>query len=182
MDILVNFALNLAPKSTKKSTQELLKINKKSFKNNVQHMIRFFIDFDRFWTPLGFQVGPMLTPCWPQNLKKKATSKTKQNKWPYDRGAEEGGGTKWWRVLGVLNSTENSFQYRDARKENMPSQLALWPIWFSYDLIWVSIFLMVLIWFYMILTWLYMGFIWLYMVFIWFWMWVLYDFVCGHSY
>ena len=30
-------------------------------------MIPFFIDFSRFWRPLGPQVGPMLKTCWPEN-------------------------------------------------------------------------------------------------------------------
>ena len=66
----INLALNLALKIHQKSTQEAPKINKKSIKNNVQDMIPFFIDFSRFWRPLGPQVGPMLRPCWPQNLQK----------------------------------------------------------------------------------------------------------------
>ena len=48
IEFLINLALNLAPKTHHKSTQEPPKINTKSIKNNVQHMIRFssiFIDF-----------------------------------------------------------------------------------------------------------------------------------------
>ena len=70
IDFFINLALNLALKIHQKSTQEAPKIYKKSIKNNIQDMIPFFIDFSRFWRPLGPQVGPMLRPCWPQNLQK----------------------------------------------------------------------------------------------------------------
>ena len=55
-------------------------------KNNVQHTIPFFIDFSRFWNPLGPQVGPMLRPCWPPNPPKSDfednTKKHKKNQMP----------------------------------------------------------------------------------------------------
>ena len=86
-------------------------------------MIRFLIDFDRFWRHLGAQVGCMLEPCWPQNLQK-GDIKTKTKKRPQKRGAEENAEG----VLGIFNTTENNLQYRDTRGENTPSQLALWRI------------------------------------------------------
>ena len=83
---LVNLAFNLALKIHQKSTQEPPKIYKKSIKNNIQDMIPFFIDFSRFWRPLGPQVGPMLRPCWPHNPQKNHlennTKKTPKSKDP----------------------------------------------------------------------------------------------------
>ena len=65
-------------------------------------MIPFFIDFSRFWRPLGPQVGPMLRPCWPPNPQKsdfenntKKTTKT------------EGPGKIRPALLGSLKLTEN---------------------------------------------------------------------------
>ena len=76
----INLALNLALKIHQKSTQEPPKIYKKSIKNNIQDMIPFFIDFSRFWRPLGPQVGSMLKPCWPQNPQKSNfANNTKKN-------------------------------------------------------------------------------------------------------
>ena len=66
-------------------------------------MIPFFIDFSRFWRPLGPQVGPMLRPCWPQNPQKKTLEK-KATKRPQKGCAKENGG---W-ILGSLKLTENN--------------------------------------------------------------------------
>ena len=103
INFLVNLALNLALKIHQKSTQEPPKINRNSIKNNIQDMIPFFIDFSRFWRPLGPQEAPrppqdpskpenrehfqhptghhfgrILVPCWPQEPLK-GLSKNIQN-------------------------------------------------------------------------------------------------------
>ena len=98
IDFLVNLALNLALKIHQKSTQEPPKIYKKSIKNTIQDMIPFFIDFSRFWRPLGPQVGSMLRPCWPQNPQKRdfANNTKKTLK-------KEGPGEFATGVLGSLN-------------------------------------------------------------------------------
>ena len=98
IDFLDNLALNLAFKSNQKSTQEAPKINKKSIKNNVQDMIPVFLDFCRFWRPLGLQVGLMLRPCWPPNPQK-STLENKAKKRPQKGCAEE-------NVDGVLGSSQ----------------------------------------------------------------------------
>ena len=90
IDFLFNLDLNLAPKTHQKSTQDAPKINKNSITNNIQHMISFFIDSSRFWRPLGFQVAPMLRPCWPQNPQK-STLENKAKRRPQKRCAEEVG-------------------------------------------------------------------------------------------
>ena len=113
IDFLFNFTLNLAPKIHQKSTQEAPKINKKSIKNNVQDMIPFFIDFSRFWRPLGPQVGPMLRPCWPQNPQKSDfennTKKTPKT---------EGPGTPFpgsWGPLTIQKTTLSRLQGKKTR-------------------------------------------------------------------
>ena len=134
IDFLINIALNLASKIHQKSTQEAPKINKNSITNNIQHMIPFFIDFSRFWRPLGPQVGPMLGLCWPQkpqkgdlqNNTKKHTKNRRSRKNPRRSGNP---------VLGSPNYTENN-PVQATGTENTPSQLALWRI---YLLIYLSI-------------------------------------------
>ena len=70
IDLLVNLALNLAPKTHQKSSQEAPKIDKKGIENMMQVGLEFGPLLGRFLVDFGAKLGGKLEPSWHQNPKK----------------------------------------------------------------------------------------------------------------
>ena len=70
IQFLVNLALNLAPKTHQKSTQEAPKIDKKGIENIMQVGLEFGPLLGRISVDFGAKLGGKLDPSWHQNRKK----------------------------------------------------------------------------------------------------------------
>ena len=71
IDFLVNLALNLAPKTHQKSTQEVPKIDKKGIENMMQVGLEFGSLLGRILVDSGAKLGGKLDPSWHQNPEKR---------------------------------------------------------------------------------------------------------------
>ena len=67
IDFLANLALNLAPKTHQKSSQEPSKIHKKGIENMMQVGLVFGALLGRFLVDFGAKLGGKLDPSWLQN-------------------------------------------------------------------------------------------------------------------
>ena len=70
IDFLINWALNLAPKTHQKSIQEAPEIDKKGIENIMQVGLEFGPLLGRFLVDIGVKLGGKLDPSWQQNPKK----------------------------------------------------------------------------------------------------------------
>ena len=79
IDILVNLAFNLRPKTFQKSTQEASKIDQKGYRKYDASWLGIWSPlgqiFVGFWCQVGSQVGPKIDPRGVQNDVQKITKK-----------------------------------------------------------------------------------------------------------
>ena len=93
IDLFVNLAFNLNPKTLQKSTQDASKIDKKGYRKHDASWLEIWMALGTilggFWGQVGRQVGPQIDPKSIKNLYKKAIKKGDPKKAP--TGFNQGG-------------------------------------------------------------------------------------------